>query len=1047
MLGTGMHVMAQSRTVRGTVVDDKGNPVMAAFIKTSDDKATTLTDENGNFEIILPEDAARTLVVEATGWSAKTISVTDTDEALAITVSGANTLDDVIVTSYGNITKENSVGSASSFGEKRLEKFVVTDVSRAIEGAAPGVQVSNGGGAPGSNSAAIRIRGIGSINGSTAPLYVVDGSPYAGDINSINPADIANVSILKDATATSLYGSRGANGVIVVTTKRGKRGSGKPQITVDGRVGAVSRGIPNYDVIKDSKEYYELAWQGYRNFLQYGAGYRPEDAGQIASGLDPGERSLIQALGGYNSFDVADNALLDPVTGKIIGSPALKYQDSWEDELSRVGLRQEYNLGLSGASENTDYYFSLGYLKEKGYVKFSDYERITGRGNINSTVTDWLSVGMNFSGTYGSSNFVENGGTAGGYNPFFAALTNAPIYPVYYRNENNETEIDPLTGLTKFDWGAANVFPSSSIGTRGSLPNANVLGSLSLDKDRTQYLNLTAVPYIEVKFLKNFKFKTDLNFNYYAVDGNAYSNPFYGQFAVQGGTASRSGSTGLIYTFRQMLTYDRTFGNDHYVNAVVAHENYDLRTSAMSASRAGVAFPGNTNLEGAATPLGSSSQDDFHRIESYLAKADYIYKNRYIFNASIRQDGSSRLAAGNGRWGDPFWALGAGWKINQEDFLKDVKWLDMLKLKVSYGTQGNEGLGGYYSWQSLYRVDFANGTVPGAIVSSIGNRALTWEKSSQLNAAVEFGMFKGRVTGEFAYFMRGTSNMLYNLPIAMSHGLSTRPANTITMQNRGVELNVNADVVRSRNFTWNVNLNLTHYKNEITSMPDGIDSIIRGTQMLKKGHSVYDFYLVESSGVDASNGNELYRYVTPEGNWADTSNYAYANGRGRTYQGSSLPDLIGQITNTLTYKGFDLSFMLAFNIGGKFYDNVYQDLMGPGNIGTNWHRDALNSWSPENPNATLPRVEWQNLDNGGQSTRWLTSASFLNIRNISLGYMVPAKWLAKTGMSSLRIYASADNVWLFSKRQGMNPQGGFGGETDFIYTPSRIIMAGVKVGL
>lgn len=1047
MLGTGMHVMAQSRTVRGTVVDDKGNPVMAAFIKTSDDKATTLTDENGNFEIILPEDAARTLVVEATGWSAKTINVTESEEALSITVSGANTLDDVIITSYSTTTKENSVGSASSFGEKRLEKFVITDVSRAIEGAAPGVQVTNGGGAPGSNSAAVRIRGIGSISGSSAPLYVVDGSPFAGDITSINPSDISNVSILKDATATSLYGSRGANGVIVITTKRGKR-NGKPQITVDGRVGAVSRSIPNYDVIKDEKEFYELSWDAYRNFLNYGAGYDRAEAGRIASGLNPGEAAgLVGYLGGYNSFDVADNALLDPVTGKIIGSPTLKYHDDWEDELSRVGLRQEYNLGLSGGNESTDYYFSLGYLKEKGFVKFSDYERITGRGNINSTVNSWLSVGMNFSGTYGSSNFVENGGTAGGYNPFFAALTNAPIYPVYYRNENNELEIDPLTGENKFDWGAANIYPSSSIGTRATLPNANVLGSLSLDKDKSQYLNLTAVPYIQIKFLKNFTFKTDLNFNYYAVDGNSYNNPFYGQFSLQGGVASRSASTGLIYTFRQMLTWERQIG-DHYFNAVAAHENYDLRTTGVSASRAGVAFPGNYDLTGAATPLGSASAVDLHRIESYLAKADYTFKNKYLFTASVRQDGSSRLAAGNGRWGSPFWAVGAGWKINQEEFLRDVKWLDMLKLKMSYGTQGNESLGGYYSWQSLYRVDFPNGSAPGAIVSTIGNRALTWETSSQFNAGVEFGLFgQGRVTGEITYFVRGTSNMLYNLPVALSHGISTRPANTLSMQNKGIEFSLNADVVRSRNFTWNMNLNLTHFKNEITKMPTGIDSIITGQYMYKEGHSIYDFYLVESSGVNPTNGDELYKYVNDEGAWADTSNYAFANGRGRTYQGSSLPDLMGQLTNTFTYKGFDLSFMIAFNLGGKFYDGVYQDLMSPGTVGNNWHRDMLNRWTEENPNGELPRVEYQNQDIGGQSTRFLTSASFLNIRSINLGYTLPTKWIAKTGMSSLRIYASADNVWLFSNRQGMNPQGSFSGLTDFNYTPSRIIMAGVKVGL
>lgn len=1046
VLWTGMQaVMAQSKTVRGTVLDENGQPLPAASVKVKGTQAGAITGMDGSFEVTLPEGAENVLIIDAVGYGERTVTVSG-DEPLSVRMVISNTtIDDVIITGYGETTKEKYVGAADKIDAKRIEKFPVSDVTKAIEGAAPGIQVTNGGGQPGSG-ADVRIRGIGSLNGSSAPLYVVDGSPYSGDISSINPSDIQSLVVLKDATATSLYGSRGANGVIVITTKKGKAGE-KAQLTIDGSVGFAQRAFPDYKTIKNEKDYYETTWMSYRNALM-AAGYDEVSAGEIASGLQPGEGpGVVEYLGGYNSYNVPDNELLDPVTGRLNPNATLKYHDDWAKELSRTGLRQNYALTLSGGSEKTDYYFSAGYLNEEGYTKYSGFERFTSRLNVNSQVNDWLKTGINFSGALITSDFLTNGGTAGGYNPFYASRTNPVVYPVYYYNADGEREIDPLTGDYKYDWGAKNLYPESSIGTRGALPNANVLGSMSLDQDRTYYTSFIAVPYLEIKFLKDFTFHTDVNLTLSNNYTTNYNNKIYGQFAGQGGASSKSNGQGLYYTWKQMLTYGKDFGL-HHIDATADHENSSINVNSLSASRAGLAFPGNTNLAGAATPLNSSSVEDNWRMESYLLLANYNYNSKYYLTASVRYDGVSRFSPET-RWGSPFWAIGAGWMISKENFMSNITWLDALKIKASFGTTGNQAIGSYYVWQRLYSLDYPNGGDAGAIIAQLGSKDLTWEHDNTFNAGLEFHIAKDRVSGEFNYFRKKVTDMLYLVPMPWSTGIPNRPVNLMDMENKGVELSLNSDVVRSNDFTWNLNLNLTHLKNVITKMPDDdvLDSVIDGNLMYSVGHSRFEYFLVESH-VDHETGDELYYYYDENGNKLDTNNYAFANAHGRVYQGSSLPDLTGGFTNSFSYKGFDLSFLFTFGIGGKYYDRIYQDLMSPGSsIGHNWHEDILNSWTPENKDSDLPRVELQNQDIGQNSARWLVDASYLNLRNISLGYTFNSKWAKNIGLQSLKIYATADNIMLLTKRKGMDPQATFDGNPDFIYSPARTIMFGVKVGL
>ena len=1044
---TGLQaVMAQAtKTLKGVVLDEKNAPLDGAQVSAKGGDAATFTDENGNFELTVPESVT-TLLVEFFG-NEKEVAAGDGSAPISVSINTSKQIDAVIVDAYRTVTKENFTGAANQITSEQLEKFPVTSFTKAIEGAAPGVQATNGGGQPGAG-ASFRIRGASSISASSDPLIILDGAAYDGSYSSINPNDIESVTILKDASATSLYGSRGAAGVIVVTTKHGKQGD-KPRINIDAKYGLVTRFMPDYKVMKNEKEYYETMWDAYRNSLVTN-GYSPEDAATIASGLAPSEEvGIIDVLGkGYNSYDVPDDQLIDPLTGKLIpGEDKLKYHDEWEKELSRVGKRHEYNLSISNANEKTDYYLSAGYMKEQGFIKYSDYERFTTRLNVNTQATNWLKAGMNIGAATETQNYFSGSGTSGGYNPFFASRTNAPIYPVYYRDEDGQKVIDPITGEYKYDWGSINTDPESSIGTRASLPQANVLGSLAMDKDEVKATNITTNTYLEAKFLKDFTLRTNLSATYYNGFQTNYNNPLHGQFASNNGSSSKSTVNIFSYTWNQLLTWSRKFDN-HNLTILAGHENYDYTVRSLSASRYGVVIPGNTELAGMATPNGASSAYNVDRMESYLANLNYDYNNRYFVSASIRRDGTSRFY---NKWGN-FWSIGGGWIISQEEFLRDVNNLNTLKIKASYGTQGQREIGSLYGWQALYSIDFPNGSYSGAVVSQLENQDLTWEAQKQFNAGVEFRIFD-RISGEFDYFSKVNADLLYLRPRAYSTGITARWENTMTQNTSGLELSLNLDVIKPKitnAFSWDINLNFTHLKDNITKMPDGLDTLYPDSyHMWTKGHSRYDYYIISSAGVDRETGDELYYFTDSAGNKEATTNqYAEALLTGRNYVGSSIPKLMGAMTNNFSYKGFDLTFMVTFAVGGKYFDQIYQTLMGSQlSPGTNFHEDMLNRWTLENKDATLPKAELNNLDLAQTSDRFLIDGSYLNIRNINLGYSFNERLVSKMKLSSLRLYVAFDNVYLFSKRLGMDPQATFNGAPGYTYSPSRTINFGINVGL
>ncbi|PSK94057.1 SusC/RagA family TonB-linked outer membrane protein [Taibaiella chishuiensis] len=1057
-------VMAQTKA-RGTVLDEKKEPVPGAAVKVVGTSTGTVTDADGNFEVEIPEGKSGKLEISATGYSRV---VVNGGEGVVVNLEVSSTMlnEAEITVPYGPpVTKEKYVGAADRITSKQIDKMPVSDITKAIEGAAPGIQVTNGGGQPGSG-AGVRMRGTGSLSSSNAPLYVLDGTPYVGDITSLNPQDIESITLLKDATATSLYGSRGANGVIAITTKKGRRNS-KPRITVDGKVGIVQRALPNYDIVTDQKDYYVNAWQAFYNQLMttykndYVTNNPNATPAQIAAQVPKWQSNarnlaagysgegIVDRLG-YNAFDKKNYELLDTF-GHFNQDAKLKYQDDWFKELQRTGFRQDYNLAVDGGSETSDYRLSFGYLKEDGFIKYSNYDRFTTRINVNSQVTDWLKAGINLSGSLSNQRYFGQDGSSSG-NPSFQALQMAPIYPVYYRDSAGNKQIDPLTGEYKYDWGSVANDPESSIGTKPSLPGDNILGSMALGDTKQKIINSVLATYLQAKFLKNFTFSTNLNLNYVGVSAYSYSSMLHGQSKGTKGFLSKYAQNDITYTWNQLLSWQKQMGA-HNLSLTAGHEFYSYNSNYVQGVKTGFPGPDFRDLAVATTVVSTSSRTYDETLESWLASANYDYDSKYFLSANVRRDGSSRFYK-DSRWGT-FWSVGGAWHISREDFLKDVSWLNLLKLKVSYGTQGNnqilnaDGSQNYYAWQGLYALDKPNGNNSSAIPKSLPNTLLTWEKQKQLNAGFEANLFD-RIYVEFNYFDRRNNDLLYNRPFPRSTGFSSRVENIANMYNRGVEINLNIAAVKSKDFRWDIGLNWTKIKNAISKMPPGRDSVISGNIMLKAGHSRYEFYLVESAGVDASNGDELYYYTAEDGTRKTTAVYSEAI-NSRKYMGSAMPDFSGAITNTLSYKGFELSFLFTYGVGGKYYDGTYSGLMGGGqiNIGeTNFHKDVVaNSWTPENTGASLPRLEYNNPNIGQASSRWLVDASYLNLRNVNLSYTFSPALASKAKLSSLRAYVAVDNAAFWSKRKGMNPQATFDGEASYVYVPARTIMFGLNLGL
>ena len=1037
-------VLAQSQTISGTVLnaaDDE--PIIGASVQVKGTSKGTITDVDGKFS--LEVEPASVLVVSFIGMGTQEVAAKD--GVVINLMENSKELEEVMVVAFGTSTKKSFTGAASVVKADEITKRQTSNVTNALAGQVAGVQGFNVSGAPGS-TATIRIRGVGSMNASSAPLYVIDGVPASGeDVTTLSNSDIESVTVLKDAASNALYGARGANGVILITTKRGN--TRDAQIKLEAKWGVNQRGIPSYDVMRDPGMYYENYYRALYN--QFGSHDQANELLCSSSAL------------GYQVFAIPEgerlvgtNFKLNPraTAGYVSPSGYMYKADNWYNELfNSNNLRQEYNVSISGSTDKLTYFTSASYLDDSGIIENSGFRRITTRVNVDYQAKKWLKIGTNMSYSHADQRdpLGDSEGSHDSKSFFYVVDNIAPIYPLYVRDANGNIMRD-ANGYTIYDYGE----PKTNGGlSRPFMGQSNPASAISLDRSLYKMDVFTGKWFVQVEPVKGLKFNATLGFHYTGTRYNTTTNPFYGQYAERGGLVSVEADryTGLdqLYT----VTYARKFG-EHNIDALVGYENYHLQTSYVWGSRDKLFSPFMAELNNAISNEHTGSASDSYFTQGILVQAKYDYASRYYVSASYRRDASSRFAPGK-QWGN-FWSVGAAWDIKGESFMDGVQDVDLLKLKASYGSQGNDVLnrGGYHPWADQYDIVDNNGGFATTLAHK-GNPDITWETSYNFNAGIDFGFFGERLTGTIEGWRRRTVDMLYFRPVPASLGYSEIPVNIGSMSNAGMDVELHGQLIKTRNITWSVYLNLTFMKNRILQLsPELKGQYIDGSRIYREGESMYNLYLPAYAGVDPATGKSLW-YIDVEdpnnpgqmiikGGTTDTWSTANANFKYAT--GDIMPQVYGGFGTTLDVYGVDLSIAFNYQAGGRVIDYSYLYLMHGGygsGKGYNWHLDILNAWTPENTNTNVPKVDAGDPYVNAMSDRWLTSSNYVSLQNITLGYTFPAKLTKKAHIEKIRLYAVADNVWLWSARKGFDPRQSYTSSSNAYYSPMRTISGGLSI--
>jgi TonB-linked SusC/RagA family outer membrane protein len=1048
-------ITAQVKRVTGTVISEEdGEPIVGASILVKGTTLGTVTDIDGQFTISEIPASSQTLVVSYIGMQSQ--EVTAKAQMMKIVLKAdTEVLDEVVVVAYGTAKKGSLTGAVSSVGSETIEKNISTSVTGALEGTSPGVQVNNTYGEPGS-APSIRIRGFGSVNGSNSPLYVVDGIPFDGNIADLNSNDIESLTVLKDASSAALYGSRAANGVILITTKKAKS-MDKPTVTFTTNHGAYTRGIKEYARL-DADRWMEAQWTGMKNYAMSLAGYNAEDAAAYAS------EYLIEDLVKRNIYDAPDNQLFD-ANGKLVANKLAGYTDlDWADELEKTGYRQEYGLSVASNTDKYNVYASLGYLKENGYIINTGFERYSGRVNTTFTPTKWFKTGLNIAATSQAQNYNSAAYSSYYSNPFYATRYNAPVYPIYSHNADGSIMLDE-NGNKVFDT------------TSDYLSNRHIIFERLNDVEKNQRLTVDATAFATFVLPYGFDFTVKGAKNYTDRRRSKYDNPEIGDGASSNGRLSNYDYRYQTTNFQQQLNWAHDYGV-HHVDAMLAHESYKYESNVVYGMNTNMSVAGNVTMGNFANNSYYSGYSDEDTTESYLARARYNYMSKYFIEGSFRTDGSSRFHPDN-RWGN-FFSVGAAWDITQEKFMKGVKWVDFLKLRASYGEVGNNfvndgsGSSNYYAYQALYYLDKFGGN--GALIKqSLAANNVKWETTQTVDVAVEANLF-GRLNLQFGYFDKRSKDLLFSVPLASSAGnffgsddyTMTQLMNVGSVSNRGFELAADVDILKKKNFKWTAGVDATFLKNKIQKLPDHEEIALGSYRRYAEGKSLYEFYTYHFEGVDQMTGNSLYTINPAQAAAADkagklvningvdyTTDVTYGQ---KDWAGSALPTVYGSVRTGLEYKGIALNVLMTYSLGGKVMDTSYYSLMSTsGNSAEALHEDILKSWNgiPEGMTATsanridpngIPVID-HNLStyNNAMSDRWLTSASYLVMKNITLSYELPKLMVRNWGLQGVTVNAGVENAFTITARQGLNPQYGFSGTQDATYTTARIFNVGATV--
>ena len=1035
--------------ISGTVISSEDKqPIIGASILVAGTQNGTVTDVDGNFK--LSAAAGSKLVVSYIGMNSKTVTAAPN---MKITLDPEDKkLDEVVVVAYGTAKRQSLTGSVAVVDSKKISDRINTSVTGALEGSAPGVQVNNSYGEPG-QAPKIHIRGVGTlVNGADQPLYIVDGTPYEGNIAELNPNDIESMSVLKDASSAALYGNRAANGVILITTKKAKYAS-KPNITLKVDHGFYRRGLPEYDRL-GSDQWMEASWKAMKNSALSGGIVSTE-----ADAADYATKQLVTDYARRNIYDGASDALFDS-NGKLIAKIRPGYDDlDWAKGVERTGHRQEYNLSAAVSGDKFNIYSSAGYLNEQGYIRNSSYERFTGRINTTYNATKWLELGINLSGTSANRNFNPNASGNMFANPFYVTRYMAPIYPVYLHNADGSYLLD-ADGNKQYDT------------TSEYLQNRNIVYEMSMDKDKTRRNVLDGLIYAKVTLPYGFTFTGKADLNHANTNRQTYNNPIIGDGSTNNGRLTEYSYQYTSYTGQELLTWEHDF-DVHHLDVLLGHENYSWNRRYSMARNVNAAIDGLLALSNFVSNSDTEGFFNDYRTESYLGRLRYSYDDKYFADFSLRRDGSSKFQKDN-RWGN-FFSFGVNWNIKKENFMKDVKWVDALRARASYGEVGNDAAVDYYGYQALYYIT-KNGGKPALIRQKLAANNLKWETTQTFDFGVEGTLFD-RLNFSLGYFDKRSKDLLFQVRFPLSAGSFsgnsdienlTQYQNIGTISNRGFEIMLSGDVVRSKDWTWNLSFDATTLKNKVLKLPNGED-ILHGHQKYSVGHSAYEWYTYHFAGVDQMTGSSLYDLDTQKESAANaagalveingtkyTTNSAFAQ---REWAGTALPSVYGSFGSNLRWKDLSLSVLMTYSLGGKIMDASYQSLMSTGSASSAaaLHKDILGSWDgvPAGMTATspnridphgIPIIDFnQSNENNSLSDRWLTSASYLIMKNIMLTYRLPKTLVSSWGLGGVSVKAGVENLFTVTSRKGLNPQYNFKGGSDDTYVSARVFNFGLSV--
>jgi len=1099
----------QQRKITGTVKDENGNPLPGVNIQVEGTTIGTMSDVNGVYTINIPNEDASILFSFIGYKSQKVVASGRASVDISLTPD-VSVLNDVVVVAFGTTRKKDLTGSITSVDSKLIAAQSNSTLSHALEGAVPGLQVSSIDGQPGLDNG-IRIRGLGtaSQNNSNA-LVVIDGVPssQSNALSIINPKDIESMTVLKDGASTALYGSRGANGVVMVTTKKGK--SGKAKITYDAKVGINQKGPFDFEKISDPKDYYEYAWLSIYNAARFKStdkyttnvqnpnmsdtdaaifasqhlfdykgsttDFQQNDLGNWMLYDVPGAIYTPTGSGSTASSTMTGAYLVNP-DGKLNPNAKLLFHDPYDDYFLENKFRQEHNLSISGASEKIDYFLSGGYLHDPSYIRGSQFDRYNFRGNVNAQVTDWLKAGVNLAYAYRktqspATRYGRNPGSAVA-NVFYWMNAQNQLVPLYARDKDGNAILDANGDKVVHTTQGQSYSPLGP--TSSPATTANLMYILDHDKDIRSSHDLNLRGYLEARFLKDFTFNVNMSTDNSFEMRTRYWNP------VSGSATSYSGALGKTYTqidninTQQILNWSHDYDKHHF-DATAGHEFNSYHTFNMSYKGSHSLVPdfdtyaNFVGLNYGSTFSGTGGGEHKTALEGYFARANYIYNNKYYAQASIRTDGSSKFKFNENRWG-VFWSLGGGWRISEEDFMSSAKsWLNDLKLRGSYGVIGNQnGIGNYSGYQtwgfsaSAYSYSGAS-YYPSAYKlgkNAFVNDALTWERVNTTDLGLDFRVLD-IVFGTLDYYNRRTPNAVWGQPIAYSLGQQALDKNNAEMRTRGIELELGVDIIKTQDINWTVSVNGTHYRTVILSVPEGtgnaalngcwtasVDawsasgggssqiSFLRGVNK-----DYYNMYFYHYAGVDQNTGLPLFDATVTAadqaaglftdakvGDVVQTTNYSAAD---KYEMGSATPDFIGGLNTTFRYKDFDVTANLAFQIGGKFLSVEYANgLYRSEQIGGVVSKELQgNTWTPENTGAKFPMQMYtgDQYGNGATIGSWaysdmsLFDASYLSVKNITFGYTFSQPWLNKVHLSDVRLYASFDNMWMFTQHAGFDPR-------------------------